>query len=71
MPSWDCGTLRKLFEIEVFRFLRERELLSRKRMELILKTSLIKILRHIGSKHPGTAPLQYRPPPQPCGAALG
>jgi len=36
VPTWDQGVLRELFEIEVFRFLRKRELLSRERMELIL-----------------------------------
>ena len=36
LPTWDQGVLRELFEIEVFRFLRKRELLSRERMELIL-----------------------------------
>jgi hypothetical protein len=35
LPTWDEGVLRELFEIEVFRFLRERDLLSRERMELI------------------------------------
>jgi hypothetical protein len=35
-PTWDQGVLRELFEIEVFRFLCKRELLSRERMELIL-----------------------------------
>jgi hypothetical protein len=33
--GWDRPVLRRLFEVEVFRFLRERELLSSKRMELI------------------------------------
>ena len=33
--GWDRPVLRKLFEAEVFRFLRERELLSAERMELI------------------------------------
>jgi hypothetical protein len=36
VPTWDQGVLRELFEIEVFRFLRKRGLLSRERMELIL-----------------------------------
>jgi len=36
LPTWDQGVLPELFEIEVFRFLRARELLSRERMELIL-----------------------------------
>jgi hypothetical protein len=35
METWDQSVLRELFEIEVFRFLRKRELLSRERMELI------------------------------------
>ena len=35
LPAWDHGALRELFEIEVFRFLRTKELLSRERMELI------------------------------------
>jgi len=35
LPAWDHGALRELFEIEVFRFLRRKELLSRERMELI------------------------------------
>jgi hypothetical protein len=29
LPTWDQGVLRELFEIEVFRFLRKREFLSR------------------------------------------
>ena len=33
--GWDRPVLRELFEIEVFRFLRERELLSVERMQLI------------------------------------
>ena len=33
--GWDRPVLGKLFEVEVFRFLRERELLSAERMELI------------------------------------
>jgi hypothetical protein len=33
--GWDRPVLRRLFEVEVFRFLRERELLSAERMELI------------------------------------
>jgi hypothetical protein len=33
--GWDRPVLRKLFEVEVFRFLRERELLSTERMALI------------------------------------
>jgi len=36
LPTWDQGVLRELFEIEIFRFLRERDRLSRKRMEFIL-----------------------------------
>ena len=35
MATWDQGVLRELFEIEVFRFLRRGDLLSRERMELI------------------------------------
>ena len=35
VPMWDQGVLRELFEIEVFRFLRRGDLLSRERMELI------------------------------------
>jgi len=33
--GWDQPVLRKLFEVEVFRFLREKELLSVERMQLI------------------------------------
>jgi hypothetical protein len=33
--GWDRPVLRKLFQVEVFRFLRERELLTAERMELI------------------------------------
>ncbi|MFO7915364.1 MAG: transposase [Candidatus Krumholzibacteriales bacterium] len=36
LPAWNQKVLRELFQIEVFRFLRERELLSRERMEMIL-----------------------------------
>ncbi|MDZ7860323.1 MAG: transposase [Candidatus Krumholzibacteriota bacterium] len=36
LPSCNHSVLRELFQIEVFRFLRERELLSRERMEMIL-----------------------------------
>jgi len=33
--SWDRPVLRELFQIEVFRFLRERELLSTERIDLM------------------------------------
>ena len=33
--GWDRPVLRELFQVEVFRFLRERELLSSERIELI------------------------------------
>ncbi|TFH48407.1 MAG: hypothetical protein E4G89_06350 [Methanothrix sp.] len=36
LPAWNQSVLRQLFRIEVFRFLREKELLPRERMELIL-----------------------------------
>jgi ribosomal protein S27E len=35
LPAWDPRAIRNLFEIEVFRFLRRKGLLSRERMELI------------------------------------
>jgi len=44
----DHSALRKLFEIEVFRFLRKRELLSRQRMELILSWPHSGFNVHIG-----------------------
>jgi hypothetical protein len=36
LPAWNQSALRELFQIEVFRFLREKELLPKKRMEMIL-----------------------------------
>ncbi|HUV35795.1 MAG TPA: transposase, partial [Patescibacteria group bacterium] len=48
LPAWDRSALRGLFEIEVFRFLRERELLSRERMELILSWPHSGFNVHIG-----------------------
>jgi hypothetical protein len=85
VPTWDQGVLRELFEIEVFRFLRKRELLSRERMELILSwphsgfnvhvgETVVpddKILRHVGFKHADTPPPRYHPPPQLCRSPLG
>ena len=35
LPAWDPHALRSLFEIEVFSFLRRKDLLGRERMELI------------------------------------
>lgn len=46
--AWNEGALRELFEIEVFRFLRKRELLSRERMELILSWPHSGFNVHIG-----------------------
>ena len=48
VPMWEQGVLRELFEIEVFRFLRKRELLSRERMELILSWPHSGFNVHIG-----------------------
>ncbi len=36
LPAWNQSAIRELFQIEVFRFLREKELLTRERMEMIL-----------------------------------
>jgi len=36
LPAWNHSVLRQLFQIEVFRFLREKELLTRERIEMIL-----------------------------------
>ena len=35
LPAWDPHAIRSLFEIEVFRFLRSKDLLSRERMDMI------------------------------------
>ena len=48
LSAWNEGTLRELFEIEVFRFLRQRELLSRERMEMILSWPHSGFNVHIG-----------------------
>ena len=48
LPTWDQGVLRELFEIEVFRYLRRRDLLSRERMELIRSWSHSGFGVHVG-----------------------
>ncbi|MCK4235747.1 MAG: transposase, partial [Candidatus Krumholzibacteria bacterium] len=47
-PAWNEGALRELFQVEVFRFLRQRGLLSRDRMELILSWQHSGFNVHIG-----------------------
>lgn len=52
LPAWNQGALRELFQIEVFRLLRERELLSRERMEMILSWRHSGFNVHIGEVIP-------------------
>ncbi len=47
-PAWNEGALRELFQVEVFRFLRQRGLLSRELMEMILSWRHSGFNVHIG-----------------------